>query len=198
MILWWPLMELLLWYLLKLVNSYNSLEEWVPVDKIYRHLIFKWVAVTSLKDRILFDVHSLQSIMIVKVNSLWPSDAIGCHSRAVSTLLQVMAWHLLGTKPFPEPMLKLRPLTFELMEDMVASKINNLDHDLDFSFDEVYDFRWSESLTLTSVLLVALYDVHNCQWLDISDIDLDLWLFNIWWLDLAEISDIELTVKSLI
>ena len=44
----WPLLELLSWHLLIIVKSLQLIEDWVPVDFIYRYPIFKSAAVTIM------------------------------------------------------------------------------------------------------------------------------------------------------
>ena len=52
MLPWWPLLGILSWYPIFKSRHCNSFEDQAPVNFIYGCLIFKWVAVTWLHDRV--------------------------------------------------------------------------------------------------------------------------------------------------
>ena len=49
---WWPLLVLLSWCPVFMSSHRNSFKDQAPVDEIYGCLIFKWVTVTWLHDRV--------------------------------------------------------------------------------------------------------------------------------------------------
>ena len=71
------------------------------VKTIYMYCIHGLVPFISIANTMITQIDFPQCGV---VNILWPSDAICCQT-SWSTLAEVMAWHLLGAMPLPQPIL---------------------------------------------------------------------------------------------
>ena len=108
----WPVTGVLSWYHINL-----SFEDWVPVDEVYRHPIFRSVTVTwqrfnsslpgqngrHFTDVIFRCLFVNENLCISIKNSLKfvPRGPIN----NISALVQIMAWCRTGDKPLSEPMI---------------------------------------------------------------------------------------------
>ena len=84
------------------------------------------------------------------INSLWPSDALWC-SRSLPTLIQVMAWSLLGTTPSSERMLTY--CQFEPSEINFSKIWIKIQH---ISFKKMY-FKMS---AMVAIFILVPNDLH--------------------------------------